>query len=176
MNSNIKMSLAENTDKAQSADYAVWLQSISNRYRQSQIKASVAVNTEMLKFYFGLGRDIIVLEKDQPWGSGFLKRLSLDLKTRMPKSECFSPTNLKYMRCFYKLYARYSISHQVGGQLEGKGKIGAVAKPQCFVAVPFLYLYPFRSASFGTFKCFFISLFILASFGTSGSRPSGAVQ
>ena len=54
------------------------------RYRQSQIKAAVAVNTEMLKFYFGLGRDLTLMEKDQPWGSGFLKRVSLDLKTKMP--------------------------------------------------------------------------------------------
>ena len=32
--------------------YNGWLGEISKRYRQSQIKAAVAVNTEMLKFYF----------------------------------------------------------------------------------------------------------------------------
>ena len=47
--------------------YNGWLGEISKRYRQSQIKAAVAVNTEMLKFYFGLGRDIVRMEKDQPW-------------------------------------------------------------------------------------------------------------
>ena len=62
-------------------NYASWIESLSARYRQSQIKAAVAVNTEMLKFYFGLGRDLTLMEKDQPWGSGFLKRVSLDLKT-----------------------------------------------------------------------------------------------
>ncbi|MBO4513878.1 MAG: DUF1016 domain-containing protein, partial [Victivallales bacterium] len=87
------MSDIENTH-----DYAVWLQAISKCYRQSQIKAAVAVNTEMLKFYFGLGADIVSMEKDQPWGSGFLKRLSLDLKMQMPEAKCFSPRNLQYMR------------------------------------------------------------------------------
>ena len=82
-------------------EYKGWLGEISKRYRQSQIKAAVAVNTEMLKFYFGLGRDIVSMEKDQPWGIGFLKRLSVDLKMQMPEAECFSPRNLYNMRDFY---------------------------------------------------------------------------
>ena len=93
--------------------YAAWIESLSARYRQSQIKAAVAVNTEMLKFYFGLGRDIAIMEKDQPWGSGFLKRVSFDLKQKMPMADCFSPTNLKYMRWFWQLYAPVIFCPQV---------------------------------------------------------------
>ena len=54
------------SDIASTHDYVVWLQAISKCYSQSQIKAAVAVNTEMLKFYFGLGADIVRMEKDQP--------------------------------------------------------------------------------------------------------------
>ena len=106
-----------NTTQIANIDYADWLQSISKRYRQSQIKAAVAVNTEMLRFYFGLGADIVRMEKDQPWGSGFLKRLSIDLKMQMPEADCFSPRNLAYMRSFFKLYAGEVILHQVGAKL-----------------------------------------------------------
>lgn len=98
------------------ADYASWLQALSQRYRRGQIKAAVAVNTEMLKFYFGLGADIVRMEKAQPWGSGFLKKLSNDLKMTMPEATGFSITNLKYMRLFFRLYAETQFSHQVGGQ------------------------------------------------------------
>ena len=97
-------------------DYAAWIESLSARYRESQIKAAVAVNTEMLKFYFGLGRDITLMEKGQPWGSGFLKRVSLDLKRKMPEADCFSPTNLAYMRRFFELYANI-IYPQLGGKM-----------------------------------------------------------
>jgi predicted nuclease of restriction endonuclease-like (RecB) superfamily len=97
-------------------EYNSWLGETSKRYRQSQIKAAVAVNTEMLKFYFGLGHDIARMEKDQPWGSGFLRRLSIDLKMQMPDAECFSPTNLAYMRRFFKIYEKV-ICPQVGGEL-----------------------------------------------------------
>ena len=102
--------------------YAAWIESLSARYRQSQIKAAVAVNVEMLKFYFGLGRDITIMEKDQPWGSGFLKRVSFDLKAKMPEAGCFSPRNLYYMRDFFKLYATMPILHQDGAKLEIVGE------------------------------------------------------
>ena len=49
-------------------------------YKQIQIKAVTAVNVEMLKFYWFLGADIVRLERDQPWGSKFMHRVSADLK------------------------------------------------------------------------------------------------
>ena len=105
------------------AGYNGWLGEISKRYRQSQIKAAVAVNTEMLKFYFGLGHDIVRMEKDQPWGSGFLKRLSVDLKMQLPDAECFSITNLNYIRYFYSLYSHIVILPQLGEELTKHEKL-----------------------------------------------------
>ena len=98
------------------SNYADWIQEVSRRYRRSQIKAAVAVNTEMLKFYFSLGRDIALMEPDQPWGSGFLTRLSCDLKMQMPEAGCFSPTNLKYMRYFWLLFSPLLNSPQAGDE------------------------------------------------------------
>lgn len=99
-------------------EYDGWLNGIAKRYRQSQIKAAISVNAEMLKFYWSLGADIVRMEKDQPWGSKFIPRVSADLKTRMPEVKCFSTTNLKYMRRFFKLYCPVPIGHQLGDQLE----------------------------------------------------------
>ena len=112
------------------ASYADWIQDISRRYRRSQIKAAVAVNAEMLKFYFGLGRDIVRMEPGQPWGSGFLKRVSADLKTKMPDAGCFSVNNLIYMRCFYRLYAPAVFSPQAEGKTDDASvppEIGAIS-------------------------------------------------
>lgn len=49
------MDVTSKVAEFKSENYATWIESLSVRYRQSQIKAAVAVNTEMLKFYFGLG-------------------------------------------------------------------------------------------------------------------------
>ena len=104
------------------AGYANWIQDVSGRYRKSQIKAAIAINSEMLKFYFGLGRDITLMEERQPWGSGFLKKLSFDLTMTMPGADGFSQTNLRYMRYFFKLYAQTPICHQLGDKLGEEDK------------------------------------------------------
>lgn len=38
--------------------YNVWISEISRRFRSSQIKATVKVNSEMLHFYWQLGKEL----------------------------------------------------------------------------------------------------------------------
>lgn len=102
-------------------EYLQWVKELSKRYRQSQIKAAVKVNTEMLKFYWSLGRDIVALKAEARWGSKFYKNLSKDLKEANPLATCFSPKNLLYMKNFYCMYLPYTeIGQQLADQLEKK--------------------------------------------------------
>ena len=39
-------------------NYINWITEVSNRFKQSQIKAAVKVNDEMLRFYWQLGKDL----------------------------------------------------------------------------------------------------------------------
>ena len=99
-------------------DYLQWVKELCMRYRQSQIKAAVKVNTEMLKFYWSLGRDIVTLKAEDRWGSKFFHNLSRDLKEANPSTTCFSPKNLLYMKNFYCMYQPYfEIGQQVADQL-----------------------------------------------------------
>ena len=99
-------------------DYKSWLQELSQRYRRSQIKAAVRVNSEMLRYYWSLGRDIVMLKAESRWGDKFMQNLSRDMKALLPEAKCFSETNLKYMRYFYELYPlSESISPQLGDEL-----------------------------------------------------------
>ena len=99
-------------------DYLQWVKGLCMRYRQSQIKAAVKVNTEMLKFYWSLGRDIVTLKAEDRWGSKFFHNLSRDLKESNPSTTCFSPKNLLYMKNFYCMYQPYfEIGQQVADQL-----------------------------------------------------------
>lgn len=104
-------------------DYSLWIQDLSKRYRRSQIKASIKVNGEMLKFYWSLGRDIVAMKAESRWGSKFFKNLSKDLKEANQKATCFSEGNLKYMKNFYCMYQPYfEIGQQVADQFQN-GKI-----------------------------------------------------
>ncbi len=98
-------------------EYAEWLKSLSQRFRQSQIKAAVKVNSELLKFYWSLGQDIVERNFENTYGSEFFKNLSLDLKEEFPESKGFSPTNLGYIKRFYMLYSN---AMKISPQVEGK--------------------------------------------------------
>jgi predicted nuclease of restriction endonuclease-like (RecB) superfamily len=86
-------------------EYKDWITQIAERFRRSQIKAALKANSEMLKFYWFLGKDIVAISEKNRYGSGFYNTLSEDLTSIFPDVHSFSPTNLKYMRYFYELYS-----------------------------------------------------------------------
>ncbi|MEC4271693.1 PDDEXK nuclease domain-containing protein [Adlercreutzia sp. R25] len=96
---------AERHQAPSAQSYEQWLSELSQRYRSSQIKAAVAVNREMLSFYWSLGRDIVSLHAESVWGSGFYATLSRDLRSEIPNTKGFSEGNLRYMKRFYELFA-----------------------------------------------------------------------
>jgi predicted nuclease of restriction endonuclease-like (RecB) superfamily len=108
-------------------EYKQWLIDLKNRIRQSQIKAAVKVNTELLRLYWDLGRDIVIRQMEAAWGSKILEQLSKDLILEFPDMKGFSSTNLKYCKRFYQFYTQDSsirpqlvdeIGHQLGGELQ----------------------------------------------------------
>lgn len=99
-------------------DYKQWLSEIKQHIRQSQIKAAVRVNTELLRLYWHLGKEIAERRAEAKWGNGFFNTLSRDLKADFPDMQGFSPTNLKYCKRFYLFYSQSdTIRHQVGDEL-----------------------------------------------------------
>ena len=103
------------TDK----DYRDWVKDLTLRYRQSQLKAAVKVNTEKLLFNFLLGRDIVEMHVEERWGESVIMQLSQDLKTEMPGVEGLSKSNIYYCKKFYLLYRQYfEIFQQAVGKLE----------------------------------------------------------
>lgn len=87
-------------------EYVEWLAELKSRYKQSQVKAAVRVNSTLLEYYWSLGRDIVRQEAESRWGSGFFNQLSLDMKAMFPNETGFSVTNLKYMKRWYVFYTK----------------------------------------------------------------------
>ena len=85
--------------------YIDWVVELKERYLRQRLKASCAINRSMLEYYWLLGKDIEAKQYANTYGSGFYNNLSVDLKREIAGVKGFSPTNLKYMYYFYKLYA-----------------------------------------------------------------------
>ena len=102
-------------------DYLQWVENLSLRYIQSQIKAAVKVNREMLRYYWELGRDIEEMHVEARWGESVIKNLSADLQHRTPNSTGLSRTNIYYAKKFYLLYSRY-----IRTQISDKGETSEI--------------------------------------------------
>src|SRR5690348_8019467 len=94
------------------AGYADVLAHLKERIRAAQLKASVAVNRELIALYWDIGREIVERQERDGWGSAVIERLSVDLQREFPGQTGFSPRNLRYARSFYLAYARGSASLQ----------------------------------------------------------------
>jgi predicted nuclease of restriction endonuclease-like (RecB) superfamily len=100
------------TDK----EYKVWLAGIKLRIRSVQLKAAVTVNSELLRFYWSLGSDIVTKQATAKWGDGLLSQLSRDLMAEFPEMKGFSLSNLKYIKQWYLFYSGQVIGQQLVGQ------------------------------------------------------------
>ena len=98
-------------------EYQNWIVDLKKRYKQSQIKAAIKVNSELIHFYWSLGRDIVKMKSESRWGSKFYESLSKDLRNAFPNSTGLSPRNLQCMRQFYELFPENIITQQLAAQI-----------------------------------------------------------
>jgi predicted nuclease of restriction endonuclease-like (RecB) superfamily len=105
------------------AGYADWLGELKTRIESARLRASLAVNHELIALYWQIGRDILARQAEQGWGAKVIDRLSQDLRAAFPEMKGFSRTNLLYMRAFAAAWPEFGIVQQAAGQLEG-GAIG----------------------------------------------------
>lgn len=92
-------------DLIKDSEFKQWLVDLKSKIKQSQLRAAVKVNSELLRLYWELGRDIVIRQMDATWGSGFYSHLNKELKKEFPDIQGFSPTNLNYCKRFYQFYA-----------------------------------------------------------------------
>lgn len=105
--------------------YMLWIEEIKSRYKKTQIKAAIKVNTEQLLFNWQLGRDLVIRKAEERWGAGVVEQVSLDMKAAFPNSKGFSTTNLWNMKKWYLFYSRKDHAeklHQLGGEIQGMEK------------------------------------------------------
>ena len=102
--SNDKPRAVRSHDVALDKEYIQWIQDIKMRFRNSQIKAAVKVNSQQLLFNWQLGRDLVVRKAEEKWGSGIVEQVSLDLQAEFPNAKGFSARNLWNMKKWYSFY------------------------------------------------------------------------
>jgi len=80
--------------------YLTVLAELRDRIGSAQVRAAVAVNTELVRLYWQVGETLNRKVQEAGWGAKVLERLARDLKLSFPELSGFSPRNLRYMRQF----------------------------------------------------------------------------
>ncbi|MBR3744507.1 MAG: DUF1016 family protein [Bacteroidales bacterium] len=109
-------------------EYVKWINEIKARYRSSQIKAAIRINSEQLRFNWMLGRDLVLRKAEEKWGSGIVEQVSLDLQAAFPESKGFGAANIWRMKQWYRFFSPEKEKlQQVVGELQG-GKLAQLVR------------------------------------------------
>ncbi|MHA7134329.1 PDDEXK nuclease domain-containing protein [Oerskovia turbata] len=98
--------------------YGELLSRLKERVRVSRVRAARAANTELLRLYWSIGRDILDRQEAAGWGTKVVDRLAADLRAEFPDQRGWSRTNLMYMRRVAEVWpSEQSFVQQAVGQL-----------------------------------------------------------
>jgi predicted nuclease of restriction endonuclease-like (RecB) superfamily len=109
--------------------YTDLLGDIKARIRQSQIKATLSANAELILMYLDVGRMVFEKQGMEGWGTAVIPRLSADLHNELPESKGFSERNIKFM---VQLYKEYGLGEEIGKQAVSQ----LAALPQLVAKIP----------------------------------------
>jgi hypothetical protein len=91
-------------------------------------RPALAVNSELVRLYWDIGRMIDARQRLEGWGAGVIPRLATELKNEMPELKGFSERNIKRMLAFYRDYRDpAAIVQQPAAKLVSQGKVPPVA-------------------------------------------------
>lgn len=86
------------------AHYASLLADIKLHIQQAQTRAVLAVNAELVRLYWDIGRLIDERQQREGWGAAVIPRLATDLRNDMPELKGFSERNIGRMLAFFRAY------------------------------------------------------------------------
>jgi predicted nuclease of restriction endonuclease-like (RecB) superfamily len=97
--------------------YKECLRDLKDRIRSAQVRAGLAVNSELVLLYWQIGHEILERQKREGWGAKIIDRLSVDLKHTFPDMTGLSSRNLKYMRAFADAWPKIEFVQGVLAQI-----------------------------------------------------------
>ncbi|MBN4069854.1 MAG: hypothetical protein COA82_11380 [Alkaliphilus sp.] len=98
-------------------DYIELLEVVKKQIVSARIRASKAVNKELITLYWNLGREITERQKIFGWGKSVVEMLSKDLECEFDNIRGYSARNLWDMRRFYVEYKDDAILRQLVAEI-----------------------------------------------------------
>ena len=97
--------------------YPALVADLKERIHAARMRATLAVNQELVLLYWDIGRSILDRQEREGWGTKVIERLSVDLRVAFPDMKGLSPRNLQYMKAFAEAWDDRAIVQQAAALL-----------------------------------------------------------
>lgn len=111
--------------------YKTWITELKQKVKSAQAKAALAVNRELILFYWDLGQAISEKLHMSQWGDKVLENVSRDLQRAFPDMRGFSVSNLKTCKLFFEYFGSQAVN-----QLQNVDNESMLSKKQLVVQIP----------------------------------------
>ncbi len=99
-------------------DYRALITDLKTRIRSAQIKAALAVNTQLIALYWDIGKQIAEKQRASGWGDAVIEQIAKDLTRELDGLKGFSRSNLYNIKQWYGFYAPHGEKvQQLVGQI-----------------------------------------------------------
>jgi predicted nuclease of restriction endonuclease-like (RecB) superfamily len=104
----ITTQLKKNTKGIDETEYARTLLYLKKQIQEAQTRAILAVNRELIRLYWLIGKTIVEQQEKNNWGTKAVETLAQDLQNTFPGIGGFSRASVFKMRAFYMAYEKVS--------------------------------------------------------------------
>ena len=91
-------------DLTATKDYRQFVAELKSRIQAAQVKAAVAVNSQLIDLYWDIGRLISERQQNRGWGDEVIEEIGRDLARELGGIKGFSRANLYRMKRFFAFY------------------------------------------------------------------------
>lgn len=88
-------------------EYIQWIKELKIKIKAARTKAVLSINSQLIKLYWELGKEIFEKQKVSSWGSNFIERTASELNREFPEMKGFSRRNLYAIVQWYKFYSSH---------------------------------------------------------------------
>lgn len=107
-------------------NYPALLKEITDRIWRGQLRASMAVNVELLGLYWDVGRMVAERQGKAGWGAGIIPKLAQDIRNELSDVKGFSARNIGRMLAFFREYSELQFLPPPVAKLHTKREQGEI--------------------------------------------------
>ena len=94
--------------KLPNVEFIGWIKELKAKIRKAQNKVAFSINSQLLELYWELGRELALRQQNSNWGSNYIEKTAMELRSSFPRIKGFSRRNLYAMRQWYLYYSQES--------------------------------------------------------------------